>query len=414
LLEAPFLHKLQIAVEISARPQSEFLFSQSVMYLHVRLTFAALKKESTLMLHSGDKEGSLWRVQHVPNTDGTVFTLLAHRSNLYLHVRKSWKLQREEDTLMLCHHGAGDSGSEWRCLPGFVPGTTYLVNRRSEQFLRLRPSWASEDKGSHFALSPIPDHLCAWCFDPVMIPAIGGMPSWQLLRSPSAIERSTPTNATGPSEKFSWSGAWQCFPGFSVVADVPSAARNEFSHGRTLVAESAKGRSLFSATLPLSSLHMTVCGFDALGANVQHVQGALASFADEVKATGERFRGIDVTVRWRGSGRAIRLDVASVEPRGPFAVLRRKLREICGQDGDEPADNKLHINLGWYQLWLAPQEQQDVADQSLEPALAELNGALRRIAVAENLAEGELPLELPHLSHYPDMSSFPHNCETSL
>ena len=383
------------------------------MYLHVRLTFPALKKQSTLMLHWGDRGGSLWRVQPVPNTDGTIFTLLAHRSNLYLHVRKSWKSQREEDTLMLCDQGAGDPGSEWRCVPGSVPGTTYLVNRRSEQFLRLRPSWATEDKGNHFALSPLPDHLCAWCFDPVTISG-GGLPSWQLLRSPSAIVRSAPTGATGPSRKFSWSGAWQSFPGFSVVSDVAPAARREFAHGRTLVAESAKGRSLLSATLPLSSLHMTVCGFDELGADAFRVQGVLASFADEVKATGERFRGIGVTVRWEGGGRAIRLDVASVEPRGPFAVLRRKLREICGQDGDNPADNMLHVNLGWYQLWLPPPEQQGVADQSLEPALAELDLALRRIAIAENLAEGEVPLELPHLSQYPDMSSFPHNCETPL
>ena len=88
---------------------------------------------------------------------------------------------------------------------------------------------------------------------------------------------------------------------------------------------------------------MTVCGFNVLGStsptnNQMHVQRILTNFADAVKASGEIFRGQGVTVRQSGGGKAIRLDVASVAPAGPFLALRRALREVCGKAVDQPVD----------------------------------------------------------------------------
>ena len=385
------------------------------MYLHVRKTWANLEKQSTLMLHTNNKdEGSCWQVQVVPNSGGNIFTLRAGRSEPnvehYLHVRKSWNTQKEEDTLMLCHHGAGDPGSEWRLEIGSTSGTNYLINQRSGTFLHLRASWATELKGSHLSLSPAPtaDNLCAWCFEPVRSP--GADASWLHLRSPSAIMRSTSTGAVGPMQKFSWSGAVQSFPGFSVIADVMPAAQDLFVHGRKLVEQSAKGRILLSDTLPLSSLHMTLCGFDEVGSMQRRADFdvILADFA--VSCHNQQFRGCGVTVRKGGSGKAIRLDVASVEPQAPFLELRQKLKDLCGKTKDNPENGKLHVNLGWYMLWEPPQEQQAIVDASLEPAYAELTEALARISERFGLKEGEVPLSLPHLSNYPDMASFPHNC----
>ena len=382
------------------------------MYLHVRKTWANLEKQSTLMLHTNNKdEGSCWQVQAVPNSNGNIFTLRACRSKPnvehYLHVRKSWNTQKEEDTLMLCHHGAGDPGSEWRLEIGSTSGTNYLINQRSGTFLHLRASWATEPKGSHLSLSPAPtaDNLCAWCFEPVAIN--GADASWLHLRSPAAIRR-VGEKDVGLMKKFAWSGAVQSFPGFSVIADVLPAAQDFFVHGRKLVEESAKGRMLLSDTLPLSSLHMTLCGFNEVGIEQTQVNQLLMDFA--ASCHNQQFRGCGVTVRQGGPGKAIRLDVASVEPQAPFLELRQALRDLCGKAKDNPEDGKLHVNLGWYILWEPPQEQQVIVDASLEPACAELTEALARIAVTFGLKEGEVPFSLPHLSNYPDMASFPHNC----
>ena len=68
------------------------------------------------------------------------------------------------------------------------------------------------------------------------------------------------------------------------------------------------------------------------------------------------------------------------------------------------ADDKLHINLGWYRLWNPSKEWSAPVIASLEPAFAELVRALEAQTVA-----CEVPLALPHLSNYLSMAEFPHN-----
>jgi hypothetical protein len=162
---------------------------------------------------------------------------------------------------------------------------------------------------------------------------------------------------------------------------------------------------------------MTVCGWDEIGHLEcrQRVHQALAGFE---RACGGWFRACGVTVRHSGDGKCIRLDARSVEPAGPWAVLRDALLAITGKQRHEPTDDKLHINLGWYKLWSPPRNQEGFASRSLDPALAALQAALARIPAVgavdgslPGLRVGELPLRCPHLSHYSDMATFPRNCE---
>ena len=310
---------------------------------------------------------------------------------------------------MLSPHGWEDEGNHWTCRPGPVPGTSLLLNLRSGCYLNVRAAWATEPKGSHLALSPDPnDGGNLWCFDPVAVaPEADG--SWQHVRSTSAIVRDQATAAVGPMAKFAWGGAWQNFPGHSVVAGVHPVAREMLAHGRKLVAESAVGRTLLSAPpLPLASLHMTVCGWNELGRPESRT--AVTHALEEFKraCSGEQFRACGVSVH-PGS---IHLQVQGVEPAEPFVALRRALQVISGRKDDNynPNDGKLHITLGWYLLWMPVPEQETVAGASLGPANAELTQALARISATAGLRAGELPLMLPHLSAYPDMATFPHNC----
>ena len=79
---------------------------------------------------------------------------------------------------------------------------------------------------------------------------------------------------------------------------------------------------------------------------------------------------------------------------------------------DQPVDGKLHVNVGWYVLWMPHlPTQRRIANDSLNPGVEELMHALGRIAEEFELEEGEMPLEFPHLSNYPNMASFPHTCE---
>ncbi len=154
---------------------------------------------------------------------------------------------------------------------------------------------------------------------------------------------------------------------------------------------------------------MTVCGWSEVGRKESRaeVSQALAIFSKA--CGGEQFRACGVTVRHKGGGRAIRLDVAAVEPAAPFEALRRALRAAAGDKTTENP-NKLHVNLGWYRLWNSEsKEQQRFSIESLGPAEKELREALATISVAAGLKNGELPLVLPHLSNYPNMASFPHN-----
>ena len=360
-----------------------------------------------MMLHSNVNDGSTWQITEVKgikNTFSISSVLCHHGGQLNLHVRDTWKSLNEEDTLMLS--SSLSPGSHWEIIPGPVPGTSLLRNVRSDCYLRIRPAWATESKGSHLALSlPGLDPADApatsfWCCDPAPAPA-GAF----LLRSATAIVRSPRPKQAGPGRKFAQGGAWLPKAGWSVVADVLPAARVILAPGRKLVEESAAGRTLYSATLPLESLHMTVCGFDEVGslASRDEVATALATFTAACSASGEQFRACGITVR-KPDGR--RLKVAGVEPAAPFSALRNALKKASKKkkkDENNPKDGDLHINLGWYQLWSAANpEQKKETDKSLRPAIEELKTALLRHG-------NELPLMMPHLSNYPNMASFPRN-----
>ncbi len=187
--------------------------------------------------------------------------------------------------------------------------------------------------------------------------------------------------------------------------------------GRQLVEDSAMGQALLSRTLPLTSLHMTVCGWDDIGQAEcrQRVHQALAGFE---RACGGWFRACGVTVHPSGNSKCIRLHVRGIEPAAPWAVVRDVPLAITGNQGHEPTDDKLHINLGWYKLWSPPRDQEGIACRSLDPALAALQEALVQtpaVGAADGslpgLRSGELPLRCPHLSHYRDMATFSRNCE---
>ena len=362
-----------------------------------------------MMLHSNVNDGSTWQITEVKQITGrsltfSISSVLCHHGQLNLHVRDTWKSLNEEDTLMLS--SSLSPGSHWEIIPGPVPGTSLLRNVRSDCYLRIRPAWATESKGSHLALSlPGLDPADApatsfWCCDPAPAPA-GAF----LLRSATAIVRSPRPKQAGPGRKFAQGGAWLPQAGWSVVADVLPAARVILAPGRKLVEESAAGRTLYSATLPLESLHMTVCGFDEVGslASRDEVATALATFTAACSASGEQFRACGITVR-KPDGR--RLKVAGVEPAAPFSALRNALKKASKKkkkDENNPKDGDLHISLGWYQLWSAANpEQKKETDKSLRPAIEELKTALLRHG-------NELPLMMPHLSNYPNMASFPRN-----
>ena len=83
------------------------------MFLHVRKTYGTLGKADTLMLHVHPDIGSTWQVRPVAAAPGQ-YLLTSSRvisdggADCHLHVRKSWARQREDNALMLCHHGNGN------------------------------------------------------------------------------------------------------------------------------------------------------------------------------------------------------------------------------------------------------------------------------------------------------------------
>ncbi len=374
------------------------------MYLHVRATWEELPRQDTLMLWVEEDAGSLWMVERI---DGGYFSLRTKRASGlpaggFLHVRETWEDVDPKDALML-HANSDSHGSHWRIAPGPTPGTSYLANRRSGSFLTVRRNWASERKGDHLAIAaPAADNLSVWTMEPA---APAGDPDCVLLQSPSAIVRADPTRDVGPGKKFAWDGGCQRFPGFSVVASVSPAARATLRAGMEAVGRSAKGRSLLSKPLPLGSLHMTVCGFNNVGGLPirEDVYGVLGTFRREVRQSGQPFRACGVSVRNAGSRKAIKLDVGSIEPRAPFERLRMRLTGLCGEQEHSPRDGSLHITFGFYELWKAPENQENIVDRSLDAACREINAGLRQM-------NHEVPLELPHLSNYDDMASFPDNC----
>ena len=98
-----------------------------------------------------------------------------------------------------------------------------------------------------------------------------------------------------------------------------------------------------------------------------------------------------------------------MEPAEAFEQLRAELQALqtsaMGKGVNrEPADGKLHINLGWYSLW----KQVDLPKQLCLPTLDSLHTELNN-SLQKEFPKG-IPLGCPHLSHYPDMASFPDNC----
>ena len=91
------------------------------MFLHVRKTYDQLDKADSLMLHVEPDVGSTSKFRPLL-ADGaqpgdylitsTRVTADGH-DKCNLHVRKTWAEQLEENTLMLCHHGEGNAGSQW-------------------------------------------------------------------------------------------------------------------------------------------------------------------------------------------------------------------------------------------------------------------------------------------------------------
>ena len=161
-----------------------------------------------MMLHWTVNDGSTWQI--TPVEGANTFSISSSRGRsgqLNLHVRNTWDALNEEDTLMLSS-SFSLAGSHWEIIPGPVPGTSLLRNEHSDCYLRIRPAWATEPKGSHLALSlPGMDPADApassfWCCDPAPTPA-GAF----LLRSATAIVRSPRRGQAGPGCKFAGGGA---------------------------------------------------------------------------------------------------------------------------------------------------------------------------------------------------------------
>lgn len=215
-------------------------------------------------------------------------------------------------------------------------------------------------------------------------------------------------------DKFDAVGKVQRFDGFSIVAMVPQETAQAFDDGRRLVQESIAGTACLSETLPASSLHMTVCNnFPGLHGNLEknrtRVNMVLAQFAEELRKTGEQFRAVGVTVSPSLNGKKGKLNVqlhpAGCEPKEPFERLRQKLTELTEnpQNIRSPADDKLHIN-SWYRLWEAQPPYKDIVASSVLDGVQAMEQALEKM-------NNEVPLELPHLTRFPDMANFPDNCK---
>ena len=135
------------------------------------------------------------------------------------------------------------------------------------------------------------------------------------------------------------------------------------------------------------------------------VSSALAQFAVAVQQSGQQFRAVGVWCKDQTPN--IALAVNGVEPAGPFEKLRQALRVISGKADNEPKDGRLHVTLGWYCTWKPAAAHEAAVMESLKPGIAELS---RVLANPTHSVPFEVPLALPHLTNYPDMASFPHNC----
>lgn len=189
-----------------------------------------------------------------------------------------------------------------------------------------------------------------------------------------------------------------------MVANLVEPER--FTRGRECVEASSAWYNYLSDTLPLSSLHMTVCGIDSLGRNEeskQAVKRALEEFKQEVLSSGQSLRACGVTTV-RPSGLCLRLRVKEVQPREPFVRLREALLRACSSEaqerGHDPKDGALHVTLGWYVMKTPDTDWQHATEKSLEEAYAAFEAALASVG-------REIPLDIPHLSNYPNMASFP-------
>ena len=256
--------------------------SDDSVYLHVRESWAALQdrestKCSTLMLHSvcDDDEGSGWYIE--PRPGGV--ELKNKRSGRYLHVRSRWATHVEGDAgnLLMLHDQSGVEGNLWFVEElGPVPGPILLRNVRAEgRCLMVRQTeWASKLKGEMLTLSAAPhvgggvggfEHgypdeerpACQWRIE-TQQESGDCRQGWVAFRS--AARSVAHFDAR---DKFDGNGHWKSSRGWSVVADLAEPGR--FAAGRELVEQSLTWRMCLSDTLPISSLHMTVCGHDSIG-----------------------------------------------------------------------------------------------------------------------------------------------------
>jgi hypothetical protein len=240
---------------------------QQCSFLHVRESWEALQRQDTLMLHSVcDDEGSGWSIE--PRPGGV--ELMNKRSGRYLHVRNRWA---EEDlgagNLLMMHEQAGLDGNLWIVEElGLVPGPILLrsVKAGGRCLMVRQTEWASKSKGEMLTLSAAPQAgggypdeerpTCHWRIEPQE--SGDGQQCWIAFKSAT---RSVAHFSEG--KKFDGDGHWKSSRGWSVVADL--AEPDRFLAGRELVEQSFAWRMCLSDTLPISSLHMTVCGHDWIG-----------------------------------------------------------------------------------------------------------------------------------------------------
>ena len=222
--------------------------------------------------------------------------------------------------------------------------------------------------------------------------------------TPQAVHgHGVPTKEVG--RKFDAEGKVLPFSGFSVVAMVPSEVSCAFEGARKLIKGSIAGQACLSETLPLSSLHMTVCNDGGrLKARWAEVNAALATFAEEVTRSGEQFRAVGVRVDSARGRLNVQLAPAGCAPKEPFDKLRRTLTELSGLTKHDPADKRLHIN-SWYRLWEAAPQYEHLVVASVADGVRSLERTLEKMNY-------EVPLVLPHLTHFPDMAHFPDNCRS--
>merc|ERR1712232_783948 len=297
------------------------------------------------------------------------------------------------DKLML-HKDVG-VGSQWRWTP--VPhvkssergvGSAHVLEsvRAPGWYLHLREG-CEEQAGNALTVSQdVHSPFSRWHFQPL-----------DPKNKKRGLLQSFVQGDVGRNRKFNYDGSWNPCQGWSVVSDVVNPSI--FKDARALAQESSGGRECLSDTLPIDSLHMTVCGFDSIGEGKNHdkIKKLLDTFALEVKSSGKRFEACKVTVRPPKKGLNMQLQIGQVEPKAPFDKLRDGLKRLTREKKDEPADGKLHVNQ-WY--WLYASHDPAKAERSLEKAQKAVEAVLKK-------NNGRLPLSFPHLANYPHMASFP-------